>query len=117
MEKKDKKAIVREIYRVVAESGITSHRYSDTAWEAVFSLRRIAEGAARLYCERAGIAANVRLNFKNVITLSTCKRYCMFIEDYDTGEVYGGGTITASFCGSVSCPWDAYDVCATWWTN
>lgn len=117
MTTKEKNAMIRNIYSIIAESGITSHIYRDSNWDKVFVLREIANNAIKLYCGRLGVYDDIRCIFEGIETCDTCKRYNVSIEDALTGEVYGGGQIVAAFAGSVESPWDAYDVCATWWAK
>lgn len=108
MEKKMLNKMVRGIYEAVADSGITSHIYKDETWAKVYELRDIAETA---------LLKGLRIVITDVETDATSKRYAASIEDEITGEQVGGGCIVACFAGSVSRPWERYDVCATWWAN
>lgn len=115
MTTKEKNAMIRNIYRIIAEDGITSHIYRDGDWRKVYELRDIAQIAARGWCAGYMVDAQPAIVFADIETCDTCKRYNVSIEDAISGEVYGGGQIVAAFAGSVEEPWSAYDVCATWW--
>lgn len=117
MTAKEKIRMVLEIYRIIAEDGITSHIYRDGDWRKVYELRDIAQIAARGWCAGYMVDAQPAIVFESVETCDTCKRYNVSIEDAVSGEVYGGGQIVAAFAGSVEEPWSAYDVCATWWAK
>ena len=104
-----KASFIKSIYKAVHESGITSHKFTDETWAKVYELRDLAEQELQKHIDGA------RIIFENVETCNTCKRYRVSIEDEITGEVYGHGIITASFCGTMSQPWSSYDLCASWW--
>ena len=113
MTTKQLKTMVRAIYSEVQASGLTSHRYSDDAWEHVFELRAVAEKAARDY---TGESVRCIITLCSTYPMSH-RIYDVSIEDEYTGEVYGGGQITACYCGTMEHPWNAYDMCASWWAN
>lgn len=103
------KDVVRRIYAAVRKSEITSHKYYDETYCKVIELRDIAQEAAKEYIP------DVAVLFSHVIEYDDHKDYEMSIECSQSGFVYGGGTITACFCGSVEFPRGAYDLCASWY--
>lgn len=103
--------MIKGIYNAIQQSGVTAHKYYDETYAKVSECRDIAEGAALAYRD------DVRVLFDNIVDEGTCKHYWMSIEDEHTGEILGGGVITACFCGTMQHPRSAYDVCASWWNN
>lgn len=109
-----KQQMIKKIYEVVTNSGLTSHKFRDDDWRMIKEVR----DTINRYFLRAG--ETISVYYDNVFGYTNngmAKEYGMVIENTVTGNILGKGVITACAAGTVDDVWSAYDICISFWAE
>lgn len=109
-----KQQMIKKIYEVVSNSGLTSHKFRDDDWRMIKEVR----DTINRYFLHAGEAISVYYdNVYGYTNDGLAKEYEMIIENSITGELLGKGIITACAAGVVENVWSSYDICVSFWAE
>ena len=109
-----KQQMIKKIYEVVSNSGLTSHKFSDDDWRMIWEVRDTINryffhANETISCYFSGVAG--------YINDEQAKEYEMTVENSITGELLGRGIITACAAGTVDDIWSSYDICISFWAE
>ncbi len=111
--KVNRRSIMNHIYREISD--MTSHIYRDNDWSAVSVLCQKIRQVLTLISDDLELIISVpnggyRTSHDG---MSHCKEYSLSIEN--NGKSIIGGTLTAHAAGSVTDPFDRYDMTVVLW--
>jgi len=106
--------MIKKIYEVVSNSGLTSHKFRDDDWRMIWEVR---DTINRYFMQRGEAIACYFSGVAGYINNGMAKEYEMLVENSITGEVYGKGIITACAAGTVDDVWSSYDICISFWAE
>lgn len=102
-----KKKAIKEIYKAVEKSKMTSHKVQDTAWENVFKLMDVIRDVKEFVSQ-----LDYRVD-RGGYTRMTTKEYNLDITLKSGEQIHG--VLTAHAAGIMKDPWSSYDMTVQLW--